>query len=105
MENIEIQRTPIPTALSLQPLILGIEPELSMGLIGLFGLVGFLATDNVWNIIPLLLFGPALFIILRAQTAKDPFFFRVFKQSIQLPRYLPAANGLLAPPDKVFEIN
>ena len=105
MEMSEIPRTPIPTALSLQPLILGIEPELSMGLIGLFGLVGFLTTDNVWNLIPLLLFGPALFIILRSQTAKDPFFFRVFKQSVQLPRYLPAENGLWAPPDKVFDIN
>lgn len=96
-----LERTPVPTALTIQPLIAGIEPDIFMPVAGLVALVGFTAQSNWWNILVDLVLAPPIFILLRARTADDPYFFRVLKQGIHSPKYLPAASALYSPEDKL----
>ena len=98
----QLPRTPIPSALMLQPLLGGVEPDIFFPFAGLLLLVCFTAQTNWWNLLIAGLIGPPVFMILRAQTADDPYFFRVLQQGVSAPKYLPASSSVLAPPDRVF---
>lgn len=97
-----LPRTQVPTALMLQPLLAGVEPDIFFPFAGLLMLVVFTAQTNIWNLPIAAFVGGPVFAILRSQTAEDPFFFRVLKQGISAPRYLAASSSILAPPDKVL---
>lgn len=97
----QIPRKVLPSALTTQPLLAGVEPELFMPFAGLMGLLVYLSQTNLWNLLLVGLIGPPGLMILRVRTEKDPFFFRVFQQGWNFPRFLPAHSGYWAEPDRV----
>ena len=97
-----LDRKPVPLVLTQQPLLGGIEAELFMPFAGLIGLLVYLSQSNWWNLLVVGIIAPPLFAILRRRTEQDPFFFRVFKQSVSFPKFLPAQSGYWAPPDRVL---
>ena len=96
-----LYRKNVPTVLTLQPLLAGIEPEIFIPFAGLLGLVIYTAQSNVWNLLVAAAVWPPLYVILRRRTEKDPFFFRVFKHGLSFPKFLPAKSGLWAGADSV----
>ena len=97
-----LPRTPIPSVLTVQPLLAGIESEIFFPVAGLFSILLFTAQTSIYNILVALLIGPPVFMLLRSRTQDDPFFFRVFRQGFSMPKYLPATSGLHAPVDRVL---
>jgi|ACXJ01.1.fsa_nt_gi type IV secretory pathway TrbD component len=98
----ELPRKTVPTVLTLQPLLGGIEPELFLLFAGPIGVAIYTAQSNLWNLLVVFLLGPPIFVILKRRTEKDPFFFRVFRQGLSFPKFLPARSGYWAPPDRVL---
>lgn len=101
--NDELPRTPIPQALLQQALVMGVEPPLFYVLVGGLGLILYTATAAWYNAI----IGPAIvipiYLIVRKRTEKDPFFFRIYRQTNnpRIPPCLPAVSGVRAPEEPV----
>ena len=97
----DLPRTPVPNVFTIQPLLAGIEPPLAI----LFGVMAavlvFSAQSAPWLLIPAFAVVSPLYIVIKRRTEKDPFFFRIFQQSVSTPKFFHAVSSTLSPPDKV----